>query len=272
VDFHGWPWPARAQVHCPCPDRPGWCAIGRPTGLDRSARPPACSRTRPGAEVRDGRARALRVLGDGSVTFAIHDDASRCRELGEEISIPMETAGPEHVFEAETEAEGDPFVPFILPLASKALPAIGLAVVPIIRRMPPDAGRAIGSAAGSLLLGPSGKADGRASPTARRARGRQTALRLVRQLHKLLARGASSAPNDRAPRHYARAPASRRGQLAESEAMSAHRRAADDLPILAGTDRLARRDARLSDPRPGRRATCFLVSPRTRRRVCHTWL
>jgi hypothetical protein len=186
--------------------------------------------------------------------------------------MPMVTAGPEHVFEAETEAEADPFVPFILALAAKALPAIGLAVVPTIRRLPPDAGRAIGSAVGSLLPGPSGKADGRASPAARRARGRQTALRLVRQLHKLLARGASSAPNDRAPRHYARAPASRRGQLEESEAMSIHRHAADDFLILAGTDRPARRDARLSDPRPGRWATCFPASPRTRRRVCHTWL
>lgn len=79
--------------------------------------------------------------------------------------MPMVTAGPEHVFEAETEAEADPFVPFILPLAAKALPAIGLAVVPTIRRLPLDAGRAIGSAVGSLLPGPSGKADGRASPT-----------------------------------------------------------------------------------------------------------
>jgi hypothetical protein len=140
--------------------------------------------------------------------------------------MPMVTARPEHVFEAQTEAQAGPFVPFILPPAAKAPPAIGLAVAPTIPRLPPDAGRAIGSAVGSLLPGPSGKADGRASPVAGRARRRQTALRLERQLHNLLARGASSAPNDRAPRHYARAPASRRGQLEESEAMSTYRRAA----------------------------------------------
>jgi len=56
--------------------------------------------------------------------------------------MPMVTAGPEHVFEAQTEAQAGPFVPFI------------------------------------------------------------------------------------APRHYARAPASRRGQLEESDAMSTYRRAA----------------------------------------------
>jgi hypothetical protein len=59
------------------------------------------------------------------VTFAIHDDACRCRELGEEISMAMVTTGPEHAFEAKTEAEAD----------------------------------AIGSAVGSLLPGPSGQAE-----------------------------------------------------------------------------------------------------------------
>lgn len=107
--------------------------------------------------------------------------------------MAMVTTGQEHAFEAKTEAEADPFLPLILPLAAKALPAIGRAVLSTIRRLPPDAGRGIGSAVGSLFPGPSGKADGRASPAARRARGHQTALRLVCQLHKPLARGEAEA-------------------------------------------------------------------------------
>lgn len=54
--------------------------------------------------------------------------------------------------------------------------------------------------------------------------------------------------------------------------MSTHRRAADDFLILAGTDRLARRDARLSDPRPRPPGHLLHSITASTKRVCHTWL
>jgi hypothetical protein len=99
--------------------------------------------------------------------------------------------------EWEGSMEADPFLPFLAPLAAKALPVIARAAVPYVRRLLPVARRAIGTAVQSVLAPPPARPAYRTigpRPTGVAAgSGRQTALRLVRRLHGLIQRGEAEA-------------------------------------------------------------------------------
>jgi hypothetical protein len=96
-------------------------------------------------------------------------------------------------WEGEGANEADPFLPFLLPLAAKALPALGRALMPAVRRLIPVAKQAIGTTIKNVL-GPD------APPGAAVARspggsgtGRQQALHLIRQLRGIILRGEAEA-------------------------------------------------------------------------------
>ncbi len=105
--------------------------------------------------------------------------------------------------EWEGATEADPFLPFLAPLAAKAIPMIARAAAPYARKLVPIAARAVGAAVRSVLepSPPSVSPTSPSSPTRRVAParapggvgGRRTALRLVRQLHGLIQRGEAEA-------------------------------------------------------------------------------
>jgi hypothetical protein len=114
--------------------------------------------------------------------------------------------------EWEGEWEADPFLPFLAPLAAKALPVLARAAMPYIKRLLPVARRAIGAAVKSVLSpqgapvrppagwpprpGPTrsyAPARGYATVPGGAGSGRLTALRLVRRLHRLILRGEAEA-------------------------------------------------------------------------------
>jgi hypothetical protein len=102
-----------------------------------------------------------------------------------------------HEWEWEGEDEADPFLPFLLPLAAKALPMLGKAVMPAIKRLIPAAKQAIGSTIKNVLApsgGPGPGAPAAAAPTAAGPGSRRHhALRLIRELHGLVLRGEAEA-------------------------------------------------------------------------------
>jgi hypothetical protein len=111
-----------------------------------------------------------------------------------------------HEWEWEGEGEADPFLPFLLPLAAKALPMLGKAVMPAIRRLIPAAKRAVGTTVRNILAPSRGPAPGAAaaaggvpggvacpSCAAGSRRHRQHALRLIRELHGIVLRGEAEA-------------------------------------------------------------------------------
>jgi hypothetical protein len=96
--------------------------------------------------------------------------------------------------EWEGSTEADPFLPFLAPLAAKALPAIARAAAPYARRLLPVARRAIGAAVQSVLTPSAPPVRYRAAGYTRSpAGGRRMALRLVRQLQGLIERGEAEA-------------------------------------------------------------------------------
>ncbi|MGD0699119.1 MAG: hypothetical protein ABSA02_04460 [Trebonia sp.] len=113
----------------------------------------------------------------------------------------QETGESEDEWEWETDGghEADPFLPFLLPLAAKALPAIGRAVMPAVRKLIPMAKQAIGTTIRNVLGpdAPSGPPATRRGPAARSpsraGAGRPRALHLVRQLHGIILRGEAEA-------------------------------------------------------------------------------
>jgi len=109
-----------------------------------------------------------------------------------------------HEWEWEGEGEADPFLPFLLPLAAKALPMLGKAVMPAIRRLIPAARRAVGSTIRNILAPSRGPGPGAAAPAGAAPGGvacpgcgvgnrRQHALRLIRELHGIVLRGEAEA-------------------------------------------------------------------------------
>jgi hypothetical protein len=82
--------------------------------------------------------------------------------------------------EWEDSGEAGPFLSSLLPLAAKALPAIGQALLPAVRQLIPQAAQAVGTTVTNLLPG------GARS-------GRQRALRLIRELHGMVLRGEAEA-------------------------------------------------------------------------------
>jgi hypothetical protein len=101
-----------------------------------------------------------------------------------------------HEWEWESTGGADPFLPFLLPLAAKALPMIGRAVMPAVRRLLPAAARAIGTTVSNVLAptGPTGpgQAGGPRAPGGHPP-GRHRALHLIRELHGLVLRGEAEA-------------------------------------------------------------------------------
>jgi hypothetical protein len=107
--------------------------------------------------------------------------------------------------EWEGSGEADSFLQLLGPLAAKALPAIGHALLPAVRQLIPQAAQAIGSTVTSLLPTPTGAAGasapaGAGGPGATQPRapagarsGRQRALRLIRELHGMVLRGEAEA-------------------------------------------------------------------------------
>jgi hypothetical protein len=93
--------------------------------------------------------------------------------------------------EWEGSTEADPFLPFLAPLAAKALPVIARAAAPYARKLLPIAARAVGTAVRTVLA-PSIRS-AVSAPAVGGASGRRTALRLVRQLHGLIQRGEAEA-------------------------------------------------------------------------------
>jgi hypothetical protein len=108
-------------------------------------------------------------------------------------------------WEWEGNSEADPFLQFLGPLAAKALPAIGQALLPVVRQLIPEAAQAIGTTVTNLLPNPAGPAGasapaGASGPGASQPRvpsgarsGRQRALRLIRELHGMVLRGEAEA-------------------------------------------------------------------------------
>jgi hypothetical protein len=96
-------------------------------------------------------------------------------------------------WEGEGAHEADPFLPFLLPLAAKALPALGRALMPTVRRLIPVAKQAIGTTIKNVLApdAPPGAAAAR-SPGGS-GTGRQRALHLIRQLRGIILRGEAEA-------------------------------------------------------------------------------
>ena len=103
----------------------------------------------------------------------------------------------DELHEWEGEDEADPFLPFLLPLAAKALPALIQAVRPAVRSLIPAAKQAVGTTVRNILT--PGPAPGAAAPrpAARPPGGagtsRAQALHLVRQLHGIILRGEAEA-------------------------------------------------------------------------------
>lgn len=111
----------------------------------------------------------------------------------------------EQEWEWEGSGEADPFLQFLGPLAAKALPAIGQALLPAVRQLIPEAAQAVGATVTNLLPNPVG-AIGASAPAAAGGRGaiqprapggarsgRQRALRLIRELHGMVVRGEAEA-------------------------------------------------------------------------------
>jgi hypothetical protein len=101
--------------------------------------------------------------------------------------------------EWEGSGEADPFLSSLLPLAAKALPAIGQALLPAVRQLIPQAAQAIGTTVTNLLPGPaaaagaSGPGGAPSRPPGGAHSGRQRALRLIRELHGVVLRGEAEA-------------------------------------------------------------------------------
>jgi hypothetical protein len=97
----------------------------------------------------------------------------------------------EGAMEWEGSTEADPFLPFLAPVAARAIPAIARAAAPHARRLLPVARRAMGAVVRSVLA-PSGRSAVSMSGGGG-AGGRRTALRLVRRLYGLIQRGEAEA-------------------------------------------------------------------------------
>jgi hypothetical protein len=81
--------------------------------------------------------------------------------------------------ESEGSGEADRFLSSLLPPAAKALPAIVQVLLPAVRQLIPEAAQAIGVRGSNLHPNPAGMAGARSD--------RQRALRLIRELHGMVA-------------------------------------------------------------------------------------
>jgi hypothetical protein len=101
--------------------------------------------------------------------------------------------------EWEGSGEADPFLSSLVPLAAKALPAIGQALLPAVRQLIPEAAQAIGTTVTNLLPSPAAatRAGGPGGAVSRAPggtrSGRHRALRLLRELHGMVLRGEAEA-------------------------------------------------------------------------------
>jgi hypothetical protein len=100
---------------------------------------------------------------------------------------------PEWEWEGEGTNEADPFLPFLLPLAAKALPALGRAIMPAVRSLIPAAKQAVGTTIKNVLAPDAGPGAAAARAPGGSGTGRQQALHLIRQLRGIILRGEAEA-------------------------------------------------------------------------------
>jgi hypothetical protein len=93
----------------------------------------------------------------------------------------------------EGENEADPFLPFLLPLAAKALPALGRVLMPAVRSLIPAAKQAVGATVRNILAPSPPPGAGAGRPPGGAGTGRPRALHLIRQLHGIILRGEAEA-------------------------------------------------------------------------------
>lgn len=96
-------------------------------------------------------------------------------------------------WEGEGTNEADPFLPFLLPLAAKALPALGRAIMPAVRSLIPVAKQAVGTTIKNVLAPDTGPGAAAARAPGGSGMGRQRALHLIRQLRGIILRGEAEA-------------------------------------------------------------------------------